>query len=233
MLRHALSLAIALLAAPAAADESRPVVVELFTSQGCSACPPADALLRELADEPDIIALGLHVDYWDYLGWRDIFAMPAATARQQAYADAFGERMVYTPQVVVNGREGIVGSRRSEILGAIEIARTQPMPAHLAIAAEAGGLLVRIAPADETVPSATVSYLTHQPPQSVAIGRGENGGATFIYANPVTGIMRLGPWSGEAAEWRLPMPSHEGRIVVLVQDTETLAVLGAAVHPLE
>src|SRR5205814_1096869 len=100
--------------------ETRPVVVELFTSQGCSSCPPADRLLSELAERPDVIALGLHIDYWDDLGWKDPLSSPEATARQRDYARQFGRRQVYTPQLVVDGTEEAVGSDRAAVLQALK-----------------------------------------------------------------------------------------------------------------
>src|ERR1700736_1842766 len=109
-----LSLGLAVVVTPAAAGE-RPIVVELFTSQGCSSCPPADALLAELAQRPDVIALGFHIDYWDDLGWKDPLSSPAATARQRDYARQFGRRQVYTPQLVVDGAEEAVGSDRAAV----------------------------------------------------------------------------------------------------------------------
>ena len=106
-------------AAPLARAQGSPVVVELFTSQGCSSCPPADALLRKLAEEEDVIALALHVDYWDYLGWKDSFATPKFTARQRAYAKKARSRSIYTPQMVVQGEDRVVGNDAEMVLARI------------------------------------------------------------------------------------------------------------------
>ncbi|NJO54002.1 MAG: DUF1223 domain-containing protein [Bacteroidales bacterium] len=119
----ALIAATAVSGSPAAASQEAPLVVELFTSQGCSSCPPADKLIGELADRPGIIALSLAVDYWDYLGWKDTLARPAHTARQRAYAEARGDRRMFTPQVVVNGRESVPGQDRAAIERALQAAR--------------------------------------------------------------------------------------------------------------
>ena len=117
------ALCVALAAAPVAAAE-RPIVVELFTSEGCSSCPPADALLAELATRPEVLALSFHVDYWDRLGWKDPFSSAAATARQRHYAEILGLGNVYTPQIVVDGRWQAVGSDRGEVEHALDAART-------------------------------------------------------------------------------------------------------------
>src|SRR5215470_7773141 len=110
---------------PTDAAEVRPAVVELFTSQGCSSCPPADQLLAELAQRSDIIALGFHIDYWDGLGWKDPLSTPEGTARQQTYARLLGSGQVYTPQLIVEGTREMVGSRREEVLAALRGARPQ------------------------------------------------------------------------------------------------------------
>ena len=108
------------LSATAANAGDRPVVIELYTSQGCSSCPPADALLNELAGRDDVIALAMHVDYWDYIGWKDIFANPAHTVRQRAYANADGQRMIYTPQMIVGGKDHVVGYKPMHLAKLIE-----------------------------------------------------------------------------------------------------------------
>ena len=224
---RALLVAMFAMCASAAGAHERPVVLELFTSQGCSSCPPADAFLVELAEREGIIALALHVDIWDYLGWQDSFARSAFTKRQHAYAAAFGERMIFTPQMIVDGRAHFVGSNRAEIEAAIAEARERPFPVTVTIEAGADGLSVHVGEAPGT-PPATVSYVIHAAPQEVSITSGENGGATHLYANPVTKWLRLGGWTGEAMTWPLPLSEEEGGIAVLVQDAETMEVLGAA-----
>src|SRR5437764_7545823 len=115
----------ALTASNGAAAETRPVVIELFTSQGCSSCPPADRLLGELAQRPDVIALGFHIDYWDHLGWKDPLSSPAATRRQRDYALQFGRMQIYTPQLVVDGTGEAVGSDRAAVLAALRQAKPE------------------------------------------------------------------------------------------------------------
>jgi hypothetical protein len=232
MMRLACHLLVALLtvAGSAAMAGERAVVVELFTSQGCSSCPPADALLAELAERDDIIALALHVDYWDYLGWHDSFASPAFTKRQKAYAEAFGERMVYTPQIVVDGRKGIVGSKADAVKAAIAAALDRPDAVDVAIEAGADGLSVAVSAGSVPVPEAIVSLVTYAGPQTVAITRGENSGHAITYTNPVRSWMRLGDWHGEAASWRVPFPEDAAGVAVLVQEAESMAILGAAHH---
>jgi len=128
------------LAAPAAVAQQQPVVVELFTSQSCSSCPPADAFLAELSGtRGDVLALDLHVTYWDQLGWKDPFSLAAATERQQHYADQFGRNPVYTPQMVIGGRRQAIGSDRSAVLAAIATAKAEigaqtPVPLEIAMA---------------------------------------------------------------------------------------------------
>jgi hypothetical protein len=229
MPRRLSALAFALFTAAVPAAAGSPVVVELFTSQGCSSCPPADALLAEITQRPDVIALALHVDYWDYLGWQDSFASPAFTKRQRSYAKALGERMVYTPQIVVNGRRGVIGSRRDEVEAAIAEAHGAAPVAVLTLETTDEGLVVTIAAAGER-PAAAVSYVLFAPPQTVEISRGENRGRSLDYHNVVRSWMMLDDWTGQARRWVLPLPQEARGAVVLVQDRETRAILGAAQH---
>lgn len=210
------------------AGSPSPVVVELFTSQGCSSCPPADAILADLAEREGVIALALHVDYWDHLGWRDSFASPMHAKRQRAYAKAFGERTVFTPQIIVNGRHGVIGSRRDEVEAAVGAAASATMPVDLGIAAEAGGLTVTLAATRTPMPAARVLFVVYAHPQTVAITRGENSGQAVTYHNVVTGLMRLGEWHGEARRWDLPIPQEARGVAILVQAEETMEILGAA-----
>jgi hypothetical protein len=222
----ALVLAVTLAGTGAAGDT--PVVVELFTSQGCSACPPADAFHATLAERPGIVALAFHVDYWDYLGWRDSFASPAFSKRQRAYAKAFGERMVYTPQMVINGRVGLVGSHVDEIDAAIAEAAARPVSAAVRIETEADGLRVVVEPGEGAVSDASVSYVLLAHPQTIAISRGENRGQEITYHNVVRAWMMLGSWHGEPLSWAIAAPQDARSIVVLVQEKESRAILGAA-----
>lgn len=221
------ALAFALCAAVAPAAAGSPVVVELFTSQGCSSCPPADAFLARLSERPGVIALAFHVDYWDYLGWQDSFASPAFSKRQRSYARAFGERMVYTPQIVVAGRRGLVGSREDEVEAAIaEAAASSPL-AKVTIALRGDALAVTVEAAGAVVQEAQVNLVLFDAPQVVEIGRGENSGRTMTYHNVVRSWMMLGSWSGARTEWVVPLPQDMRGAAVLVQDAASLSMLGA------
>ncbi len=183
------------------AEEARPeplVVVELFTSQGCSSCPPADALLADLAARPDVLALSLHVDYWDYLGWKDIFAMPAFTRRQVAYGETADARSVYTPQMIVQGTERLVGSHRKEVLGAIAEAAASPRVAQVSLSRTEDGLQVRVAPVHAASPGGVLWYVTFHTPDPVLIKSGENAGREVRYVNVARSWMKLGRWDGRS-----------------------------------
>jgi hypothetical protein len=210
-------------------------VVELFTSQGCSSCPPADALLSELARRPEIVALTLPVDYWDYLGWKDTLAHSAFTARQRAYAGARGDRQVYTPQAVVNGGESCVGSNRAKIERLMAVRSELPVPV---AAAETGDRIAIDVGAGEPVEGAAVWLLPVARVRTVPISRGENRGRTATYANVVRGFTRVGIWTGEPARFEVPIAAaREGEAdayVVLLQDIRQGApgaILGAAKSP--
>src|SRR5579883_1661955 len=164
---------------------SGPVVVELFTSQGCSSCPPADELLGTLAKDPSILALTEPVDYWDYLGWKDTLASPLFTKRQRDYAAGRGSASVYTPEMIIEGSRDVIGSRRSEVLAAIEAAKTLPMVS-VSLLHAPGGLKAEIGAGPAAV--ATIWMVTFQRAVSVAIGRGENSGRRIDYSNVVRAI---------------------------------------------
>lgn len=207
-----------------------PVVVELFTSQGCYSCPPADALLTELADQPGVIALSLHVDYWNSLGWKDTFSQPAITARQKAYLGRtdrshilrYKLRGPFTPEMVVNGRESLVGSQAEMVRE--RIAAMARLPEAVRVEAVAGG--VELAPRGGAVGEADVLYLRLRPQATVAILRGENAGKTLTYANVVRSVERLGSWPGDATAV-YPLPEGAGPGVVLVQARGQGAIQGA------
>ena len=193
-------------------------VVELFTSQGCSSCPPADQWLAAIARAPGVVAVSLPVDYWDYIGWRDTLASPAFTARQKAYAAAHGEGQVYTPQVIVNGLAGVAGGDRAEIGQAIKA--TNGVDGALTVSmrlSEAGGhYLVEVAGGSGG--PAGVFALRVARVSTVQILRGENAGRTVTYTNVVRAIDKLGDWSGETATFDMPGAARDGEgFVVLVQ----------------
>jgi hypothetical protein len=226
----ALAFAAALVAAPKAAESGPPVVVELFTSQGCSSCPPADALLRELAERPDVVALSLHVDYWDYLGWRDVFARPAFSARQMAYRDAAGARSVYTPQIIVDGVASVVGSRAEEVRAAIEAALARPERARIALRRGDGQVEIRVSPASaETAPAGLLWFVTYRSPPPVRVERGENAGHALSYRNVVESWMKMGRWDGRApAIFLAPAPPDASGVAVILQDGPVGPVIAAA-----
>jgi hypothetical protein len=220
--------AMLLLASPAVAEGPGPVVVELYTSQGCSSCPPADAYLHELAAQDDVVALALHVDYWDYIGWKDVFASPAHTARQKSYAHAQGHRMVYTPQMIVDGTYGVAGTKLGAVAEAIAKHRAKPNPVKVDLRREGDTLHILAAPRGPSPGRMDVTLFRYEPKASVAIKSGENAGRTLSYANIVTAIEPLGTWSG-AKPLRLTHPIEGGHpVIVLVQKAGHGPVTGAA-----
>ena len=201
MVRVAAAALIALAAAAPARAEgtgSGPVVVELFTSQGCSSCPAADQILAKLAEREDVLALALHVDYWDYIGWEDAFADPAYTKRQKAYAHAAGERMIYTPQMVVQGAERVVGTRPAALLEAIGAHAGRSGPVELDVSREGGTVRVEARAERPFDPPLVVQLVRYDPHRSVSITRGENAGHTLDYANVVTDWQPVARWDGRA-----------------------------------
>jgi hypothetical protein len=223
---------------PAAAGPAPKAVVELFTSQGCSSCPPADQFLTELAGRPDVLALTLPVDYWDYLGWKDSLAQPAFTARQRAYASARNDKHVYTPQIVFNGLKPVVGSDRAKIESLLgKAVNNGGLPVAVAVSESGASVTVEIGAAPHSL-SAEAWLLPVARAREVAIGRGENKGRTITYANVVRGMVKLGDWSGAAARFEVPLDqarsAEADTYVVLLQaagDAKPGAILGAAKGP--
>lgn len=219
----------ALAALPARAGE-RPVVVELFTSQGCSSCPPADAYLRDLAKRDGVIALSYNVDYWDYLGWKDTLASPAHTERQRAYARVLGLSGVYTPQIVVNGIAEGVGSRRSEIGSVIE--DSEPLPVRISFTDKGDALTLDVGAGEAPAKPATLWLVRYTREARVGIGRGENRGRTIAYAHVVRELTPVGMWDGKPVSLILPKSDLltkglEG-CVALLQSGDGGPILGAA-----
>ena len=191
---------------PASAGEPR-AVIELFTSQGCSSCPPADKLLAELAQDSSLMTMSLPVDYWDYLGWKDTLALHSHSNRQRAYAAARGDREVYTPQVVVNGIVHVLGSDKAAIENAIAQTRRSAAPLTLPVTMKvADGKVTVNVPAGEGEPrNAEVWLCPITGKAQVKIGRGENGGHMLTYSNVVRRWVKLGDWNGAQKTFSLPL----------------------------
>jgi hypothetical protein len=209
---------------PAHADPR--AVVELFTSQGCSSCPPADRVLGELAKDPSVIALSLPIDYWDYLGWKDTLADSRFSARQKAYSRSRGDREVYTPQAVVNGAAHVIGSDLASIESAIgSTAQADGVMSVPVTMTQAGKLLtVSIAaqPKSSAVTHGEVWICSISKSVPILIGRGENSGREITYHNVVRNLMKVGDWNGSSGSWTVPIESvvREGAdgAVVYLQD---------------
>lgn len=215
MLLLLIALAFAGLTSAATAGE-RVVVVELFTSQGCSSCPPADALLAELTGRDDVIPLALHVDYWDYIGWKDAFANPAFTKRQKGYAYAAGQRTVYTPQIVVGGSDHVVGYKPMHLAKLIEAHGAQPQDVALTLVRDGG--TVEISAQGALPGPVLVQLVRYVPAQQVDIRRGENAGRTLTYSHIVTEWHELGQWDGRGALSMQVDAAGDAPVVVLLQD---------------
>src|SRR5690606_18239577 len=242
----------------ARAEQAVRGVVELFTSQGCSSCPPADALLGELAGEAGLVALTLPVDYWDYLGWKDTLASASYTARQRGYAEQRGDRQVYTPQMVIDGQRHAIGSDRKAVeaaLAAEKEAGAMSVPltissdgttVHVSVAAAPDGVEdVTTAGADATdgeagkgPPKGVLWLMPVKRRERVKIGRGENTGRHVVYTNVVRGIMKVGKWYGREASFMLPQDiarpdGCDGYVLILQRGTGKAPgpILGAAKSP--
>jgi hypothetical protein len=203
-------------------------VVELFTSQGCSSCPPADRLLGELARDPSIVAMSMPIDYWDYIGWKDTLAKPRHAARQRFYAKTRGDGDVFTPQVVVNGLVHAVGSDKAAIEQAIAESRrdgaTLSLPVKLSIAD--GKLNVDVLAATPEAASGEVWLCALGKAIPVTIGRGENSGRTVTYHNVVRRWVKLGDWTGAARTFSVPVADLQGADAAAV-----IVQAGTADHP--
>ncbi len=193
---------------PALAGPARAVVIELFTSQGCSSCPAADALMGELRQMPGVIVLSYNIDYWDYLGWRDTLASPEKSQRQYDYAKARGDMDVYTPQVVVDGGSHYQGSDKAVILAAIARARAAAPenPIAISLAADGHEFVVEIGKGS-VAPEATLWLMPIMPSVAVKIEKGENAGKEIVYYNAVRTLVPAGMWHGAAMTLRLPKDS--------------------------
>lgn len=211
-------------------------VIELFTSQGCSACPPADALLKRYASRPGIVALTLPVDYWDYLGWKDTLAMPRNAARQRNYARTRGDGAVYTPQIVINGVVHVHGARDHDIDKALETTRSMLaaslVPVHFSTHGNTVLVQTGSSAAGSPYTEATVWLAMVQRTANVRIQRGENGGKTVTYTNVVRELAPLGMWSGKPMQIRLTRASLQRpetqACAILMQAGDGGPIIGAA-----
>ena len=209
-----------------AADPVHPTVIELFQSQGCSSCPPANANVMALSGRADLLSLSFGVTYWDYLGWRDTFAQPQFTQRQRDYARALGHDNVFTPQVVINGRVDGVGADPRELNALIKTGDRGVSGPGLAI--RGGG--VEVGAAAAPAGGADVWLVRYDPRIiQVAVQRGENGGRTLPHRNVVRALVKLGRWSGAATRLPLPAPGDPAlATAVLVQTRGGGPILAAA-----
>jgi hypothetical protein len=209
---------------PAAAEPR--AVVELFTSQGCSSCPPADKIIGDLAKDPSVIALSMPIDYWDYLGWKDTLADARFSARQKAYSLMRGDRDVYTPQVVVNGTAHLVGSDRAGIESAIGATRKAGGVMSVPVSMGLSGRQITVSVAASNKGPAAVHgeiwICSISKAVPISIGRGENRGRDLTYYNVVRNVLKVGDWNGSAGSWTVPLEniSREGidAAAVFVQD---------------
>jgi len=209
---------------PAHADPR--AVVELFTSQGCSSCPPADKIIGELAKDPSIIALSMPIDYWDYLGWKDTLADSRFSARQKAYSRMRGDRDVYTPQAVINGSLHVIGSDRDSIENAIHATAKEDGVMSIPVTMTQSGkqLTVSVAAATKAplAQHGEVWICSISKAVPISIGRGENGGREITYHNVVRNLVKLGDWNGSSGSWTIPIENvaHDGvdAAAAIVQD---------------
>jgi len=228
-MRHFVSAACGVWLAAVAQVQAEPVVVvELYTSQGCSSCPPADEFVAMLAANPQILPLALHVDYWDYIGWADKFAHPKFTDRQRAYAKAVGSRTIYTPQLIINGADRIEGFAPEETAERLRAHMEAGTPVRLTVTREGDKLVIRAEADPPLTEPVRVQLVRYKPEETVMIERGENAGKTVTYTNIVTSWERVADWSGqEPLELTAPFTGDEPGAVI-VQHEGPAAILAAA-----
>ncbi|MBM7069586.1 thioredoxin family protein [Actibacterium sp. 188UL27-1] len=219
------------LSAPSAVAEDRKVVIELYTSQGCSSCPPADALLERLAERDDVIALSLHVDYWDYIGWKDVFGRPENTKRQKVYARVAGSRTIYTPQMVIGGVDHVVGAKPMDVADLLEKHKSVPVAVALSANAVDGAVVITAPQPGTDIGEAVVQIVRYRPAATVSIKRGENAGQTLNYTNIVTEWDVIGTWSGDGPLEVSAELAGDDRAVAIVQKKGQKAILAAVELP--
>ncbi|MFT6912775.1 MAG: hypothetical protein ACJAQW_001380 [Paracoccaceae bacterium] len=215
-------------AAAVLAEGQNTVVVELYTSQGCSSCPPADALLKRLALRDDVIALALHVDYWDYIGWKDNFAQPAFTKRQKAYARVAGARSIYTPQIIIGGVAHVVGARPMDVADFVMEQKSQARSVDLKASRAGEQISIRASKVAGTGQGDMIVQLVRYIPNAmVEIKTGENAGKTLEYVNVVTQLSVVGTWTGRR-DLALDVPVQgNDPAVIIVQKADHSSILAA------
>jgi hypothetical protein len=219
-----------------ASPDTPPAVVELFTSQGCSSCPPADALLGQLADKSGVVALSYSVDYWDYLGWRDTLGSPANSERQRSYAKARGDGRVYTPQMVVDGVTHVNGGDEAAVHAAVASAEKRLAEVKVPVSMRADGdtLIVDVGAAPEKSDrrAGTVWLAIAKEVETVEVARGENRGRDLSYHHPVRELSPIGMWHGDPITLRLPLKDLKTMggdcLFALLQVEDSGPILGAA-----
>lgn len=212
---------------------AQPVFAELFTSQGCSSCPAADQIWGEIQKRPDVVALSFSIDYWDYIGWKDTLASHENTLRQQAYEKAMPSRQVYTPQVIIDGVQDVVGNQRSDVVNAMNarLAKTQGKRVAVALSQAGNEVQVRIGVGVATQP-ATIWIAHTLSSRSVNVTRGENSGRVMTYWNIVRDFSAVGTWNGAALSISVPARGHDAKdltdgVAVWIQSGRNGQVLGA------
>jgi len=210
------------------ASAQNATVIELYTSQGCSSCPPADRLLTELAQRDDVIALALHVDYWDYLGWVDDLANPAYTERQRGFARARGSRTVYTPQMVFGGKDHVIGSRPMEVMDQIQAHAAAPDAVEVTLRRSGDTLRISAQKVGSYRGDAIVQLVRYTPSVTRDIRHGENAGSTITYTNVVTSWQSIETWNTQAALAIQASISGSDPVAVIIQDGADGEILGAA-----
>ncbi|HTK84756.1 MAG TPA: DUF1223 domain-containing protein [Patescibacteria group bacterium] len=205
-----------------------PVVLELFTSQGCSSCPPADDLLTELSSDLSLLPLSFHIDYWDNLGWKDVFSSPASSKRQWDYARSLGTSTVFTPQLIVDGSTSVVGSHAWDVRSAIAAARKADHPVNLALTPRSSGFLLNM---DKKIPDGIelweIRFVTHA---KTDVKRGENGGRAMASVNNVTHISRLDRQKTGRDYELAPLDGKDDGVAIIAQASGQGKILGSAVY---
>jgi hypothetical protein len=218
-----------------AQDDAPVTVLELFTSQGCSSCPPADALLGEFAKREGVLALTMPVNYWDYLGWKDTLAAESFSKRQRAYAATRGDHEIYTPQIIVNGLAQVVGSKPEAVNAAIERTTPAVAPARVPLSVSCDGEKIAVkaggAPGGEHRGGA-IWVVLYSRAVDVDIKRGENYGRQITYTNVVRHLLSAGRWEGQAASYQMSRPNEDASdgCAAFVQADKSSAIIAAAVQ---